>query len=100
LIKEKKWLNKNRVKMTIIDQLDPIFKPKSVAIIGASSNPLKLNNWITVSALKSKFDGKIYLVNPHVKEIQGVKTFSSVLDVPADIDLAAIMVPANLVQMS
>jgi acyl-CoA synthetase (NDP forming) len=97
LIKEKKWLNKNRVKMTIIDQLDPIFKPKSVAIIGASSNPLKLNNWITVSALKSKFEGKTYLVNPHVKEIQGVKTFSSVLEVPADIDLAAIMVPANLV---
>ena len=83
--------------MTIVEQLDPIFKPKSVAIIGASSNPLKLNNWITVNALKSKFKGKIYLVNPHAKEIQGVKTFSSVLDVPIDIDLAAIMVPADLV---
>jgi len=94
---EKKWLKNNRRKMTIVEQLDPIFKPKSVAIIGASSNPLKLNNWITVNALKSKFKGKIYLVNPHAKEIQGVKTFSSVLDVPTDIDLAAIMVPANLV---
>jgi acetyltransferase len=83
--------------MTIINQLDPIFKPKSIVIIGASSNPLKLNNWITVSALKSNFKGKIYLVNPHVKEIQGVQTFSSILDVPGEIDVAAIMVPADLV---
>jgi acyl-CoA synthetase (NDP forming) len=83
--------------MTIIHQLDSIFKPTSVAIIGASSNPMKLNNWITVSALNSKFKGKIYLVNPNVKEIQGVQTFSSILDVPGEIDVAAIMVPADLV---
>jgi len=83
--------------MTIIHQLDSIFKPKSVAIIGASSNPMKLNNWITVSALNSKFKGKIYLVNPNVKEIQGVQTYSSILAVPGEIDVAAIMVPADLV---
>jgi acetate---CoA ligase (ADP-forming) len=83
--------------MTIIDQLDPIFKPQSVAIIGASSNPLKLNNWITISALKSKFDGKIYLINPRVKDIQGYRTFSTLVDIPSNIDLAAIMVPAKLV---
>ena len=64
--------------MTIIDQLDPIFKPRSVAIIGASSNPLKLNNWITISALKSKFDGKIYLVNPRCKRHSGFTRLSQV----------------------
>jgi acetyltransferase len=94
---EKNLLNKNRLKMTIIDQLDPILKPRTVAIIGASGNPLKLNNWITVSAINSNFKGRIYLVNPYVKEIQGVKTFSSIDDVPEDIDLAAIMVPAGIV---
>jgi len=84
-------------KMQIADQLDPILKPNSIAIIGASGNPLKLNNWITVSALKSGFKGEIYLVSTNTKEIQGLKTYPSILDVPANVDLAAIMVPASIV---
>jgi len=83
--------------MNIIDQLNPIFKPKSVAIIGASGNKLKLSNWITTSALNSSFQGKIFLINPKTNEISGVKTYSNIIDVKEDIDLAAIMVPADLV---
>ena len=83
--------------MNIIDQLNPIFKPNSVAIIGASGNPLKLSNWITTSALNSSFNGKIFLINPKTNEINGVKTYSNILQIKENIDLAAIMVPAEVV---
>jgi len=83
--------------MNITEQLNPIFQPNSVAIIGASGNPLKLSNWITTSALNSFFQGKIFLINPKTNEISGVKTYSNIIDVKENIDLAAIMVPAEIV---
>lgn len=82
---------------TIVNQLTPLFKPDSVAIIGASATPMKFPTWITSTALKSNFTGKIYLINPKTKEIQGQKTYPSVLDVPEKVDLAAIIVPADVV---
>ncbi|MEM3593976.1 MAG: CoA-binding protein, partial [Candidatus Jordarchaeaceae archaeon] len=83
--------------MTIVEQLDPIFKPDSVAIIGASATPMKFSTWITSTALKSNFKGQIYLVNPKSKEIGGIRTYHSILDVPRSVDLAAILVPAETV---
>nr|MDO8081039.1 CoA-binding protein [Candidatus Freyarchaeota archaeon] len=83
--------------MTTADQLTPLFKPNSVAIIGASATPMKFPTWITSTALKSNFKGQTYLVNPKTKEIQGVKTYNSILDTPQNVDLAAIIVPADVV---
>ncbi|MEM3564048.1 MAG: CoA-binding protein, partial [Candidatus Jordarchaeaceae archaeon] len=81
----------------IVQQLTPLFKPSSVAIIGASSTPMKFPTWITSTALKSGFQGKIYLVNPRTKEIQGIKTYPSILDIKDNVDLAAIIIPADLI---
>jgi acyl-CoA synthetase (NDP forming) len=81
----------------IVQQLTPLFKPSSVAVIGASSTPMKFPTWITSTALKSGFRGKIYLVNPRTKEIQGIKTYPSILDIKDNIDLAAIIIPAELI---
>lgn len=81
----------------IINQLTPLFKPNSVAIIGASGTPMKFPTWVTSTALKSNFTGQIYLVNPRTKEIQGKKTYPSILDVPENVDLAAIIVPAEVI---
>jgi len=83
--------------MDIVEQLDPIFKPRSVAIIGASDDPLKFGNWVTLTALRSKYKGEIYLVNPKTREFHGTKVYSSMLDIPAEIDLVAVIVPANVV---
>lgn len=78
----------------IVKQLDPIFKPKSIAIIGASKNPFKWGGMILNSILSSEFRGRIYPVNPKVDKIRGVKTYPDVLNIPDDIDLAVFTIPA------
>ncbi|OQW98789.1 MAG: CoA-binding protein [Desulfobacteraceae bacterium A6] len=72
------------------------FKPKGIALIGASSNPYKGGNSILKNLLKG-FKGGIYPVNPAYNEIEGLKCYPSVTDVPDPVDLAIVFVPAKLV---
>lgn len=72
------------------------FKPKGIALIGASSNPYKGGNSILKNLLKG-FKGGIYPVNPVYNEIDGLKCYRSVTDVPDPVDLAIVFVPARLV---
>lgn len=69
------------------------FKPRGVAVIGASANPVKGGYFILNNLLKG-YKGGIYPVNPAYSEIDGLACFSSVLDVPDPVDLAIIFVPA------
>jgi acyl-CoA synthetase (NDP forming) len=80
---------------SIAEQLDPIFKPTSVAVIGASNNPAKWGGRIIASALSSAFRGRIYPINPREREIQGIKAYPDVVAVPGDVDLAVFTVPAG-----
>lgn len=72
------------------------FKPKGIALIGASSSPYKGGNFILKNLLNG-YKGKIYPVNPAYPEIEGLKCYPSVLDVPDPVDLAIVFVPARLV---
>ena len=72
------------------------FKPKGIALIGASSNPYKGGNFILKNLLNG-YKGKIYPVNPAYPEIEGLKCYRSVTDVPDPVDLAIVFVPAKLV---
>ena len=74
---------------------DKLFKPKSVAIIGASQKALSIGNVITKNLLKYEYKGPIYPINPKADEILGVKAYPSILDVPGEIDLAHISIPAK-----
>ena len=67
------------------------FKPKGVALIGASANPNKGGFSILYNLIKG-FKGPIYPVNPKYEEIEGLKCYRSVLDVPDPVDLAIIFV--------
>jgi acyl-CoA synthetase (NDP forming) len=78
----------------IVKQLDSIFKPKSVAVIGASNSPGKWGYRMMHNVLASGYRGAVYPVNPNEKEILGVTAYTSVLDVPGHIDMAVIVVPA------
>jgi len=69
------------------------FKPKGVAVIGASANPVKGGYFILNNLIKG-FNGGIYPVNPAYPAIDGLPCFPSVLDVPDPVDLAIIFVPA------
>ena len=66
------------------------FEPKSVAIVGASNNPMRPNYYLLSNLLKLGFKGKIYPVHPSEKEILGVKAYPAVKDIPETVDLAVI----------
>jgi len=77
--------------------LEHFFTPKSVAVIGASTEPGKVGYDIVHNLLDAKFQGEIYPVNPKADEIQGLVVYKSVLEIPASVDLAVIVIPAKFV---
>ena len=79
---------------SIVEQLDPIFKPKSIAILGASDIAGKWGYMMVERPLKTKFNGAIYPVNPNKREILGLRAYKSILDISGQVDLVVITVPA------
>jgi len=71
------------------------FEPKSVVIIGASATPHKPGNDVIRNILANEYTGKLYLVNPNITEIMGIKVYSSVQDLPEMVDLGIVIVPAS-----
>ena len=83
--------------MGTVEDLRPIFSPKSIAVIGASRSPMKIGYEILQNILVQGYTGKVYPINPETPTIMGLKTQPSVLAVKDDIDLAIIAVPAEFV---
>lgn len=77
--------------------LKPFFSAEGVAIIGASSKQNKLSYGIVENLTRYGFKGAIYPVNPVSNEILGMKCYPDILSVPDPVDLAVIVLPANLV---
>jgi acetyltransferase len=78
-------------------KLDAIFRPKSVAIIGASSTPGKVGYVLSNNLLKSGYKNPIYLVNLRGGEILGKEVYRSITDIPYVVDLAVISIPSQYV---
>jgi acetyl-CoA synthetase (ADP-forming) len=78
----------------IVRQLDHIFKAKSMAVIGASRSRSKWGGRTLLSALQNGYGGEVYPVNPKEKEISGLTCYPSVCDIPYEVDMAVIVVPA------
>jgi acyl-CoA synthetase (NDP forming) len=81
--------------MDLVSQLNYIFNPGSVAVIGASSNPQKPGYLCTSNLVNDGFKGIVYPVNPSLSVFSGLKTYSSILDTPGEVDLAISVVPAE-----
>ena len=77
--------------------LEKLFAPAAIALIGASATPGKLGFSLLANLINSGYFGKVFPVNPKATEILGKKTFSSVLEIPDEVDLALIAVPATAV---
>ena len=71
-----------------------LLSPKSIAVIGASNNITKPGGKILKNLLEHEFKGNLFAVNPSNENIQGVKTFASVDDLP-DVELAILAIPAK-----
>ena len=72
-----------------------IFEPKNIALIGASTDPIKLGNVILKNIIDAGYKGKIYPINPKADEVLGLKAYKSILDVPEDVDLAVFIIPSS-----
>ena len=77
--------------------LEPIFNPKSIAVIGASDNPGKLGFHVMKSLTQGGYSGNLFPVNPGKNTLFGIKAFPSLLQVPQGVDLSIIVLPAELV---
>jgi len=80
-----------------MNPLDYFFKPKNIAIIGASHEPAKIGHVVMQNFLNCGFKGKIAPVNPKKGTILNHKVYGSVSEVPFGIDLAVIAVPSQFV---
>ncbi|MBL0211045.1 MAG: acetate--CoA ligase family protein [Holophagaceae bacterium] len=77
--------------------LDTLFKPRAVAIVGASTKELSIGNVIIKNLQTFGYQGKIYPIHPSAPEIRGLKAYKSLAEVPGDVDLAHIIIPSKMV---
>ncbi len=83
--------------MKRVQGLDRLFSPSSLAIIGASKDNQKGGGLFLKSLINGGFGGKLFPVNPRQSEIMGLRSYPSVLDIPEEVDLAIVTVPARTV---
>ena len=81
--------------MSSMKKLDNLFYARSVAVIGASSNPQKASHQIIKTMLHEGYKGTIFAINPFHKQVLGLKCYSSLLEVKKDIELLVVSVPAE-----
>ena len=76
----------------LIEQLDVLFKPSSIAVVGVPRS-MKMGRLFLTALLDQGYPGKLYPINPKAEEIEGLKTYAGVSDIPDPVDLAIILVP-------
>lgn len=79
----------------LVRQLEPVFRPRSVAVIGASNNPTKWGGMVIGRAVESAFRGPIYPVNPGASEIKGLPAYPDIGAIPGPVDLAVFTITAE-----
>jgi acetyl coenzyme A synthetase (ADP forming)-like protein len=77
--------------------LDPLFHPRSIAVVGASRRRDAIGGAILHNLLEQSFQGPVYPVNPSATHVQAVPAYPSVEEIPGPVDLAVIVVPAAYV---
>ena len=77
--------------------LEYIFRPKSVAVIGASGKKGTIGREVLHNIIVNEFNGKVFPVNPNYSVVHSIKCYSTILDVPDAVDLAIVIVPRKSV---
>ena len=80
-----------------IKNIEPIMNPKSIAVVGATNRPGSVGLAVFRNILTAGFQGVLYPVNPKLKYVQSVKAYPKLEDIPDEVDLAVIIVPAEIV---
>ncbi len=87
----------NNTKSILRRPLSKLLDPKSVGVIGASDNHMRIGGRPLHYLLNGHFDGEVYAINANRDTVQGVKAYKSILDVPAVVDAVVVAVPAEVV---
>lgn len=80
--------------------LDALFRPHSVAILGASDDPTRISGRPVRYLIEGGFKGPIYPVNPNRDTVQGLKAYKALADLPETPDVALLGVPASLTEQA
>ena len=75
--------------------LDPFFAPRSVAVVGASSDPGKIAGRALSQLLEGGYKGRVFPINPHHDRVQGLPSFPSISAIGEPVDLAIVALPAG-----
>jgi acyl-CoA synthetase (NDP forming) len=75
--------------------LDPIFSPRSIAVVGASRRRDSIGFALLHNLLVNEFNCAIYPVNPHAESVHSLKCYPSLAAIPDPVDLAMILVPSS-----
>jgi acyl-CoA synthetase (NDP forming) len=81
----------------MVKDIEPIMNPQSIAVIGATNRPGSVGLSVFINVLTGGYRGVLYPVNPKVRSVQSVKAVPRLMDIPDEIDLAIIIVPAEVV---
>ncbi|MEZ5974458.1 MAG: CoA-binding protein [Planctomycetota bacterium] len=81
----------------LASSLDAIFRPRSVAVVGASRRSHQIGHQIVRNLVEGGFSGPVYPVNPSAPVVRSMHCFDRVSDIPGPVDLALLVVPAPLI---
>ena len=83
---------------SIIDSFRPLFTPKSIAVVGASTQGTSAGNRFIRSLRSAGYSGRIYAIHPTAEVIDGIPAFRRIADIPGVVDYAYLTVPAERVE--
>jgi acetyltransferase len=86
------------MKLTDYNTISSIIKPQSIAVVGATNREGSVGHAVFSNILYNGYKGVLYPVNPKAKFVKSVKAYPSLIDIPDQIDLAVIVVPASIVE--
>jgi acetyltransferase len=84
--------------MKMDNGIEYILSPKSIAVVGASNRPGSLGLAVFRNLLDASYQGILYPVNPKAGSIQGVKAYKTISDIPDEVEMAVLIVPAEHVE--
>jgi len=83
-----------------VSGLSAVFRPRAIAVVGASDDPVKIGGRPLAFLLRHGYAGRVYPVNPARATVQGLPAFPSLSAIPDAVDLAVVVVPAERVEES
>ncbi|MBU1276056.1 MAG: acetate--CoA ligase family protein [Proteobacteria bacterium] len=86
-----------QVRSAPVNDMTAVLEPRSIAVIGASTDPTKTGHVLFKNIIVNGFDGEVYPINPNADEILGRKAYPNILAVPGDIDLVFFLLPGKFV---